>query len=82
MSSDEVQALQRDFNDLRDEVRGWGRKMDVIHNAVLGMAGKTYVPGPSFGRRLAALFQRSPGGRVPDQEHQDDPGETPSLTSG
>jgi hypothetical protein len=58
MSSDEVQRLERVVNDLRDEVHAWGGKIDLIHQAVLGMAGKTYVPGPrrSFWSRIGSLF--------------------------
>jgi hypothetical protein len=46
MSDTESQALRRDFEGLRDEVRTWGGKIDMIHAAVTKMAGKVYVPGP------------------------------------
>jgi hypothetical protein len=49
MSSDEVQALRRDFNQLREEVHSWGEKIDLIHKAVLRMSGKVYVPGAASG---------------------------------
>jgi hypothetical protein len=52
MADDEVAALRRDFNDLRTEVHAWGSKIDTIHTAVLGFAGRTYVPGPSIWKRL------------------------------
>jgi hypothetical protein len=52
MSSDEVQDLRRDFNDLRDVVQKWGetwgQKIELIHAAVLNMAKRTYVPGPKL----------------------------------
>jgi hypothetical protein len=51
MSDTESQALRRDFENLRDEVRAWGGKIDLIHQAVLNMASKTYVPGPSRSKR-------------------------------
>ena len=56
MSSEEVQALRRDFNNLRDEVHAWGGKIEVIHKAVLGMASKTYVPGRSIWSRIGSWF--------------------------
>jgi hypothetical protein len=46
MSLEEVQAIRRDLNDLRDEVHSWGGKIDLIHTAVIKMSRKTYVPGP------------------------------------
>ena len=45
MADDDVRAIRRDLNDLRDEVHAWGNKIDLIHAAVLKMAEKTYVPG-------------------------------------
>ena len=55
MSADEVQALRRDFNDLRDEVHSWGEKIGLIHEAVLRMAKKTYVPKSQPRRTARAL---------------------------
>lgn len=52
MSTDEVQVLKRAVNDLRDEVAGMRGTLSIIHKAVLGMTGKTYVPGPSIWKRL------------------------------
>jgi hypothetical protein len=63
MSSDEVQILKRSVDALRDEVSAMRGTMAVIHEAVMGMAGKVYVPGPptkgmhrSFWDRLRAWF--------------------------
>jgi hypothetical protein len=44
MSTDEVQILKRSVDELRDTVTAQGGKLDLIHKAVLDMAGKTYVP--------------------------------------
>jgi hypothetical protein len=52
MSTNDVQILQRGLEDLRAEVHTWGNKIDVIHAAVVSMAGKTSVPGPSVWKRL------------------------------
>jgi hypothetical protein len=46
MSDTESQALRRDFEGLRDEVREMRGTLGLIHQAVVNMAGKTYVPGP------------------------------------
>lgn len=56
MSTDEVQSLRRDFNDLRAEVHAWGGKIDVMHAAVQSLAGRVYVPGPSVWKRLASFL--------------------------
>jgi hypothetical protein len=66
MSSDEVRALRHDFNELRDIVQKWGEtwgaKIELIHQAVLNMAKKTYVPGPkarsSVSKRKTATVRR------------------------
>ena len=46
MSDRAVEGIRHDLNDLRDEVRSWGAKIDLIHKAVVEMSGKVYVPGP------------------------------------
>lgn len=46
MSDKAVDRLSRDLLDLRDEVRAWGARIDLIHQAVLTMSTKVYVPGP------------------------------------
>jgi len=53
MPSEDVEALRRDFADLRTEVRN---KLDTIHNAVLSLAGRVYVPGPSIWKRLGSFL--------------------------
>jgi hypothetical protein len=59
MSTDEVQALRRDFNDLRDEVHSWGEKIGLIHETVLRMAKKTYVPAAARKATLRQTKSRS-----------------------
>ena len=50
MAPDDVAALRHDLNDLRTEIRA---KLDTIHKAVMSIAGRAYVPGPSVWKRLA-----------------------------
>jgi len=50
MADDEVVALRRDVSLWRKEMN---ERLDVIHNAVMGLAGRAYVPGPSVWKRLA-----------------------------
>ena len=50
MSSDEVAALRRDVTEWHADVN---RRLDVIHAAVLSLAGRASVPGPSVWKRMA-----------------------------
>jgi hypothetical protein len=67
MSTDEVNALRHDFNELRDIVEKWGltwgAKIEIIHTTVLKMAKKAYVPGPvvrpSAKRRKTTTVRRA-----------------------
>jgi len=58
MSSNEIAELRRGLDDVRDEVRAMRGTLGIIHEAVVSMAGKTYVPGPrrSFWQRIGSLF--------------------------
>ena len=58
MSSDEMRVLRQDIEALRGEVQAMHGTLGIIHKAVLGMAGKTYVPGPrrSVWSRIGSLF--------------------------
>lgn len=56
MSSGEVESLRRDLTSLNDRVQGLDAKLDLIHQAVTSLAGRTYIPGPSIWRRLGCFL--------------------------
>jgi hypothetical protein len=59
MSDTESQALRRDFETLREEVHAMHGTLGIIHQAVVSMAGKTYVPGPrrrSWWSKVGSIF--------------------------
>ena len=56
MSTGEVESLRRDLTALGDQVQALGTKLDVIHAAVLTLATRTYIPGPSIWRRLGCFL--------------------------
>jgi len=64
MSTDEVLALRRDLNSLRDTVLNWietsGQKINIIHSTVLEMAKKTYVPSALRTSTSSARTRRQP----------------------
>ena len=50
MATDEVADLRRDMFELRTDVN---KRLDIIHAAVLSLAGRVSIPGPSMWKRLA-----------------------------
>ena len=56
MSSEEVIGLRRDLVNLQDRVRAIDGKLDTIHQAVLSLSQRVYVPGPSIWKRLGCFL--------------------------
>lgn len=53
MPVDDVTALRRDLDQFRKDVNA---RLDTIHTAVLTLAGRAYVPGPSIWKRLGVFL--------------------------
>jgi len=56
MSSGEVESLRRDLTTLGERVQSLDGKLDLIHEAVVNLATRTYIPGPSIWKRIGCFL--------------------------
>jgi hypothetical protein len=56
MSSGEVESLRREVTALSERMQGLDGKLDLIHTAVLNLAQRTYIPGPSIWKRIGCFL--------------------------